>query len=272
MESLLSSANFIVFSTDSIVEASPCINQHVSNYPASRKILLLWLQYAATGLLVKSLARPGRKQAWKHVRDKRDFNNIETRAVIKFFFSFFFLQGKALKEIHTILTETLACFLLVRLRTYQHPCTITCMCYIQFNTTVVPFDTSPWLEHCFQAQSNIVCYGYMRRESLQFIKYTLVYNWWQIRKTAIVAEISSTAIYSVLSVCVTLFMPWTRAIWRYTAVQRYLLRICDAASRQTLHTIRISHTGLPTLKQRSSENSKQYSIQWTWSKEICNST
>ena len=32
----------------------------------------------------KSLARPGRKQARKHVRDGRDFNNIETRAVIKF--------------------------------------------------------------------------------------------------------------------------------------------------------------------------------------------
>ena len=35
--------------------------------------------------------------------DARDFNNIETRAVIKFFF----LQGKALKEIHAILKETL---------------------------------------------------------------------------------------------------------------------------------------------------------------------
>jgi len=35
--------------------------------------------------------------------DTRDFNNIETRAVIKFFF----LQGKAQKEIHTILTEIL---------------------------------------------------------------------------------------------------------------------------------------------------------------------
>ena len=33
----------------------------------------------------KSLARPGRKQFRKHVRDARDFNNIETRAVIKFF-------------------------------------------------------------------------------------------------------------------------------------------------------------------------------------------
>ena len=34
----------------------------------------------------KSLARPGRKQARKHVRDALDFNNIETRA-IKFFSS-----------------------------------------------------------------------------------------------------------------------------------------------------------------------------------------
>jgi len=34
----------------------------------------------------KSLARPGRKLAQKHVMDARDFNNIETRAVIKFLF------------------------------------------------------------------------------------------------------------------------------------------------------------------------------------------
>jgi len=33
----------------------------------------------------KSLARRGRKQARKHVSDARDFNNIETRAVINFF-------------------------------------------------------------------------------------------------------------------------------------------------------------------------------------------
>jgi len=53
----------------------------------------------------KSLARPGRKQSRKHVRDARHFDNIETRAVIKF------LLGKASKEIHAILTETLKCFL-----------------------------------------------------------------------------------------------------------------------------------------------------------------
>ena len=35
--------------------------------------------------------------------DARDFNNIETRAVIKFFF----LQDKVPEEIHAILTETL---------------------------------------------------------------------------------------------------------------------------------------------------------------------
>ena len=55
----------------------------------------------------KSLARPGRKQARKHFRDTRNFNNIETRAVIKFFFT----QGKSPKEIHAILIEILACFL-----------------------------------------------------------------------------------------------------------------------------------------------------------------
>jgi len=43
----------------------------------------------------KSLPRPGMKKDRKHVRDARDFNNIETRAVIKLFF----LQGKASKEI-----------------------------------------------------------------------------------------------------------------------------------------------------------------------------
>jgi len=37
--------------------------------------------------------------------DTRDFNNMETQAVIKF--SPLLLQGKAPKEIHTILTETL---------------------------------------------------------------------------------------------------------------------------------------------------------------------
>ena len=65
----------------------------------------------------KSLARPGRKQARKHVRDARDFNNIEKRAVIKIFF----LQGKAPKEIQAILTETLSFFFAGRAKDLSAP-------------------------------------------------------------------------------------------------------------------------------------------------------
>jgi len=57
------------------------------------------------------------KQARKHVRNARDFNNMETRAVIKFFF----LQGKAPKEIHAILTKTLTCFLPVQAKDLSAP-------------------------------------------------------------------------------------------------------------------------------------------------------
>jgi len=42
---------------------------------------------------------------------------IETRAVIKFLF----LQGKAPKKIHAILTETLACFRLGRAKDFSAP-------------------------------------------------------------------------------------------------------------------------------------------------------
>ena len=49
--------------------------------------------------------------------DARYFNNIGTRTVIRFLF----LQGKAPKEIHTILTETLACFLRGRAKDLSAP-------------------------------------------------------------------------------------------------------------------------------------------------------
>ena len=65
----------------------------------------------------KSLARPGRKEAREHGRDARDFNNIETQDVI----NFFFLKGKGPKEIHAILTETLACFLPGRAKDLSAP-------------------------------------------------------------------------------------------------------------------------------------------------------
>jgi len=66
----------------------------------------------------KSLARTGKKQPRKHVRDARDFNNIETPATINLFF---FLQGTAPKEIHAILTEILACLLLGRAKDLSAP-------------------------------------------------------------------------------------------------------------------------------------------------------
>jgi len=56
----------------------------------------------------KSLARKGMKQARKHVRDARVFNNMETRADINVSLP---PQGKAPKQIQAILIETLACFL-----------------------------------------------------------------------------------------------------------------------------------------------------------------
>ena len=75
----------------------------------------------------KSLAWPGRKQSRKHVRNMRDFNNIKMQAVTKLFF----LQGKAPKEIHTILTETV-CFLPGRAKDLSVPlyCSaeIQCVC------------------------------------------------------------------------------------------------------------------------------------------------
>ena len=67
------------------------------------KILLIRKMYRGAD---KSLIQTGRKQARKHVRDERDFNKIETRDVIKFLF----LHGMVPKEIHAVLTETLACF------------------------------------------------------------------------------------------------------------------------------------------------------------------
>ena len=73
---------------------------------------------ALTGVAGKSLALPGTKQARNHVSDARDFNNIETRAVINFFF---FLQNKAPKEIRAILTEILACFLPGRAKDLSAP-------------------------------------------------------------------------------------------------------------------------------------------------------
>ena len=65
----------------------------------------------------KPLARPRRKQSRKHVRDAHGFNKIEMQAVTMFLF----LQVKAPREIHAILTETLACFLPGRAKDLSAP-------------------------------------------------------------------------------------------------------------------------------------------------------
>jgi len=85
--------------------------------------VFIWFPYSCNKKISKyraadkSLARPGRKKVRKLVRDASDFNKIETRAVIKLLF----LQGKAPKEIHAILTETLACFLPDRAKDLSAP-------------------------------------------------------------------------------------------------------------------------------------------------------
>ena len=59
----------------------------INPFPCSRGIHLNATS-TVTGLLMKmnlNCRQPGRKQARKPVRDARDFNNIETRAVFKFF-------------------------------------------------------------------------------------------------------------------------------------------------------------------------------------------
>jgi len=65
----------------------------------------------------KSVVRPGSKQAPKHVRDARDFNNIGTRAVK---FSFPARQGAEGNSRHS--DEHYLVSFLVGLRTYQHVC------------------------------------------------------------------------------------------------------------------------------------------------------
>jgi len=87
---------------------------HRNSYASEFEVLIEKLTYRGAD---KSLARPGRKQDGQHVRDARDFNNIETRAVNKFFL----LQGNAPKEIHAILTETLARFLPGRAKDLSAP-------------------------------------------------------------------------------------------------------------------------------------------------------
>jgi len=87
-----------------------CVEQlHVSAFIGHRKVVLREISdyIDLKHLFTHCALRCVEKQVLKHFRDARDFNNIETLAGMKFLF----LQGKALKEIHTILTEILSSFL-----------------------------------------------------------------------------------------------------------------------------------------------------------------
>jgi len=79
----------------------------------------------------KSLARPGRKEAGKHVRDARDFNDIETRTVIKFFFPV--RQGVEANSCHS--DRNISFFLLGQSKylsapLYIHIYMYMCVCFI----------------------------------------------------------------------------------------------------------------------------------------------
>jgi len=58
---------------------------HVINFTRRQKLSIVSYKRCLYRDGDNSLARPRRKQARKHIRDARDFNNIETRAVINFF-------------------------------------------------------------------------------------------------------------------------------------------------------------------------------------------
>jgi len=80
---------------------------------------LLWPPHTSSTCEYKSLARPGRKQARKHVRDARDFNNIETQAAIKSPP----LARQGAEGNTPFWQKHLVVSILVGLRMYQHPST-----------------------------------------------------------------------------------------------------------------------------------------------------
>ena len=92
-----------------------CLQYELSNIMPSLLSLCSILYRGAD----KSLARPGRRQARKHVKGRARFQQHRDASCHQAFFSP--LQSKAPKEIHAILTKTLACFLPGRTKDLSAP-------------------------------------------------------------------------------------------------------------------------------------------------------
>jgi hypothetical protein len=154
-----------------------------------------------TGVADKFLAWPGRKQARKHVRDVRHFNNIETRAVIKIFFS---LQGKAPNEILAILTETLACFHPGRYKDLSAPltyvwvihATYTSAMKTNFNPCLYKIISRHLMDPAFMFQ--VITFSWTNTYWKRCAKWTLLFRSRSKKKTFIAfltqAKISTTCV------------------------------------------------------------------------------
>ena len=121
--------------------------------------------YVCTRGADKSLARPGREQAWKHVRDACNFNNIKTRAVIKFFSC----KARRRRKFTPFWQKHLLVSFLVGLKTYQHPCNV---CDIHL------------LPHCFRIMQ---CIWHRVTESFTRIWYLLL-KWGYVYKQMYIAS------------------------------------------------------------------------------------
>jgi len=144
------------------------------------------------------------KQARNHVRDAQDFNKIETQAAIKFHF----LQGNAPKEIHAILTETVACFLPGQAKDLS--ALLIFINLYMFRATVCP---SGMQERMFL---------HTRRTSTQNNKYKVSHNhscfsWWWAHSRPKPVEIDK---YSKNKLCTELTL-FTRRKWMYGFLTRW---------------------------------------------------
>ena len=105
--------------------------------------------------------------------------------------SFFFLQGKAPKEIHAILTETLACFLPGRAKDLSAPL------YLKPGTYEMPRNLNTAIVACFMAIALTDNPNSLPLERHSFPGYVAIY----VRTTFVRYERRQKMIYSETFVC-----------------------------------------------------------------------